>query len=84
MNPPVNIKGKFPQLISPGIFDIFDSLRGVSDFSNRSTPPWYCATISENPGCDRIFQNSGRKKFFEDEKYQRKKYKTQLQSNNYE
>ena len=63
LNPLVTIGSNWSQVTSQGIFNL--SFQGGSYFSNRSASFWCDAVISENPGCDRSFKNSGRKKIFE-------------------
>ena len=81
MNLPVTIGGNWPQGIKLRGFNIFDSLKGMSDCSNRIASFWHNWAISENPGHNRFFKSAGRKSVFEDEKYGQKNCKFQLQLN---
>ena len=62
MNPLGTIGNNYPYVTSQESFKFF--FRGASDFSNRSMPLLHDASIIENPVCDIIFKNSGRKNYF--------------------
>ena len=63
MNPSGTIRGNCPQGTKSGSFEIFESLRGVYYFSHRSSLLCHVSEISENPGCDIMFKNTGHKLF---------------------
>ena len=62
MNPPGSIEGNFLQGTGKEGFEFFKYLIGMLYFSNKSLP-WHGAEISENPGCNSHFKNSGRENF---------------------
>ena len=82
MNPPGTIGGKWPYGTGPGGFNIFDYVKGMYDFTNRSAS-WHDSEISENPGRDRLSKNDGHAICFEVEKDGQKNSKILLQSNHY-
>ena len=79
MNPPVTTGVIIPHVTRQGSFNLFNPIRGKSDFSDRSVL-LYGAAISENPGGDRIFKIAGRKSNFEVEKLGTKMMKFRITS----
>ena len=62
MNQPGTIGGNVPQSTKQRGFYIFDSIAGISDFNNRSTP-WHNEGIIKKTERDSLFKNARRKKY---------------------
>ena len=74
MNTPGTIGGNDPQGTKQRGLDIFYSIRGIIDFSNRSVI-WNAEEISKNSGRDSLLKNTGCKNVFGVEKYGHKNLK---------
>ena len=67
MNSLGTVGGIIPQDTGQGSFNVFNPIRGILYFSNRSAS-WHGTVISEKLGGGIIFKNAGRENNFEVEK----------------